>query len=214
VLKAHLAPAHRPMVLLAAIAHRGMAGSASEAGIAGFLTKPVRRGHLYDCLVTVLNPDQHLTPPPLVTRHSIAEAKAARRRRVLVAEDNTINQRVITMQLGKLDCQVDVVSTGAEALAAIACRPYDLVFMDCSMPEMDGYTAARHIRHHEEPGRHIPIIALTASVLPVDRQRCIDAGMDDFVAKPASIEALIQALNRFERDIGQGSSASARPVVG
>jgi PAS domain S-box-containing protein len=213
VLTAHLAPAHRPLVLLAAIAHRGMAGSASEAGIAGFLTKPVRRGQLYDCLVAVLNPGQHLTPPPLVTRHSIAEAKAARRRRVLVAEDNTINQRVITMLLGKLDCQVDVVATGAEALAAIACRAYDLVFMDCSMPEMDGYTAARHVRHHEEPGRHIPIIALTASVLPNDRQRCLDAGMDDFVAKPVSLEALTQTLNKFERDIGQGSSASARPVV-
>ncbi len=213
VLSAHLAPAHRPIVLLAAIAHRGMATSASEAGIAGFLTKPVRRGQLYDCLVTVLNPDQHITPPPLVTRHSIAEAKAARRRRVLVAEDNTINQRVITMQLTKLDCQVDVVTTGAEALAAIACRAYDLVFMDCSMPEMDGYTAARHIRHHEEPGCHLPIIALTASVLPGDRQRCLDAGMDDFVAKPASIEALVATLNRFEREIGHGSSGGSRSAV-
>jgi CheY-like chemotaxis protein len=213
VLTAHMKPDCRPVVLLAAIAHRGMAAIASEAGIAGFLTKPIRQAQLYDCLVAVLHLGKQKVPTTLVTRHSIAEAKAERRRRVLVAEDNKINQRVITMQLNKLDCQVDVVGSGAEALAAIACRTYDLVFMDCSMPEMDGYTATRHIRSQEEPGHHIPIIALTASVLQGDRQRCLDAGMDEFVAKPASIEALIHVLNLCARDAGQGSSGSSRSAI-
>jgi PAS domain S-box-containing protein len=213
VLTAHLKPHLRPIILLAAIAHRGMASVASEAGIAGFLTKPIRQAQLYDCMVAVLNLGTKKVPTTLVTRHSIAEAKAARRRRVLVAEDNKINQRVITMQLTKLDCQVDVVGSGAEALAAISCRSYDLVFMDCSMPEMDGYTATRHIRSQEEPGHRIPIIALTASVMQGDRQRCIDAGMDEFVAKPASIEALIHVLNLCARDAGTGSSGPVKTAI-
>ena len=211
VLKAHLGAQGRPIVLLAAIAHRGMAGMASEAGITGFLTKPIRQAQLYECLVAVLHLEHKKTPTTLVTRHSIAEAKAARRRRVLVAEDNKINQRVISMQLHKLDCQVDVVGSGAEAIAAIACNQYDLVLMDCSMPEMDGYTATRLIRSQEEPGHHIPIVALTASVMQNDRQRCLDAGMDEFVAKPASIEALIHVLN-LSRDPGKLSSG-VRPAM-
>lgn len=116
--------------------------------------------------------------------------------RILLAEDNAVNQKVALSMLKKLGCEADLAKNGKEVLALWESRPYDLVLMDCSMPEMDGYEATTEIRRRESPA-HIPILALTAHAMQSDRDRCLEAGMDDYVAKPISFERLAEALKRW-----------------
>ena len=116
--------------------------------------------------------------------------------RVVVAEDNVVNQRLIQLQLKKLGVVADIVSNGREALAALERKTYDVVLMDCQMPEMDGYEATRTVRRG---GRHprLRIIAMTANAMQGDRERCLEAGMDEYLSKPTRIEDLRLALERF-----------------
>jgi len=132
-----------------------------------------------------------------VHRHAAATAPRVERRgvRVLLAEDNAVNRRVALGMLQKLGFSADAVSDGEQVLSALSERAYDLVLMDCQMPVMDGYEAARRIRKLEKPGgKRIPVVAMTAYAMSGDRERCIEAGMDDYLAKPISIEALSAAL--------------------
>jgi signal transduction histidine kinase/ActR/RegA family two-component response regulator len=124
--------------------------------------------------------------------------------RILVAEDNAVNRKVAEKSLTNLGCKVELVSNGLEALRRVLAEPYDLVFMDCMMPEMDGYTATAEIRRREE-GRRTPIIAMTASVLDEERQRCAACGMDDFVPKPWRPEELRRAIERWHQAAETGS---------
>ncbi len=110
--------------------------------------------------------------------------------KLLVAEDNTVNQKVAAALLKQLGYQVDVVANGTEAVEAVARVPYDAILMDCQMPEMNGYEATAEIRRLESPGRHVPIIALTASAMKGDEERCLEAGMDAYVTKPITVDAL------------------------
>ena len=121
----------------------------------------------------------------------------APRAAVLVAEDNAVNQVVARRMLERLGCQVDVVADGAEVIERLATTPYDIVFMDCQMPVMDGYEATATIRRSGGSGARIPIVAMTASALAEDRQRCLAAGMDDHVAKPIRAAQLTAVLDRF-----------------
>jgi signal transduction histidine kinase/ActR/RegA family two-component response regulator len=132
---------------------------------------------------------------PLAQEHADAPA---RKLRVLVAEDNIINQKVALRQLARLGYHADGVANGYEALQAIDRVPYDLILMDCQMPEMDGYQATAEIRQAERcaPGRRVVIIAMTANAMEGDREKCLAAGMDDYLAKPITLDKLSQALSR------------------
>ncbi len=117
--------------------------------------------------------------------------------RVLVVEDNVVNQRVAVLMLERLGLRVDVAGNGREAVDLLEMLPYDVVFMDCQMPEMNGYDAAAEFRRREGPDRRVAIIAMTAEVMAGCRERCLKAGMDDFLAKPIKLEDLIGALRKW-----------------
>ena len=117
--------------------------------------------------------------------------------RVLVAEDNPINQKVAAAMLDKLGARADVVGNGREAVDIAGIVPYDLILMDCQMPELDGYRAASAIRLREGAGRHVAIVAMTAEAMTGSRERCLAAGMDDYIAKPVKVEDLYDALMKW-----------------
>jgi CheY-like chemotaxis protein len=124
---------------------------------------------------------------------------------VLLAEDNVVNQRVAVRLLEKLGCRVHTVVSGSEALAALAQTDYDLVLMDCQMPDMDGYVATTAIRAREAAtGVHIPIIAMTANAMQGDRDRCLQAGMDDYVSKLVKSEQLLEMLSKWAPSAAAG----------
>jgi len=206
-----------PQVLLVGTAHRGMATSAKAAGIAGFLTKPVRHDQLFDCLLVVLQQACRVADRPaggalpLVTRHSLAEECTAHR--VLVVEDNQVNRQVAVMMLTKLGCHCDVATNGQEAIDAMARQSYHLVFMDCQMPVMDGFVATSEIRRREGRKQHSRIVALTANAMHGDRERCLAAGMDDYVTKPITAEALQAALARAHQQPVVSKAADTSPAV-
>lgn len=191
------------LVLLTSLGRRGDAKLAQEAGFAAYLTKPIRQSQLLDCLNLVLASDGsgkarlEGEPAGLITTHVISEVRAAMRGHILLVEDNPVNQKVAVKMLEKLGCRVDVAGNGKEAVEAMERIRYALVFMDCQMPEMDGYEATRVIREREGVARHTPIIAMTANVMAEDREQCLQAGMDDFVSKPVTAPMLATVLNRW-----------------
>jgi PAS domain S-box-containing protein len=152
-----------------------------------------------------------------VTRAIAARPQAREPLRVLLAEDNLVNQRVARLQLERLGCAVDVAKDGHEAIEAAFHHPYDVIFMDCQMPGLDGFDATREIRRREGPDRHVPIVALTAHALRGDRERCLAAGMDDHLAKPVDMEDLRRVLDerracqRLDADQPR-SSVGGRPA--
>jgi CheY-like chemotaxis protein len=121
----------------------------------------------------------------------------ARHCRVLLVEDHPVNQITAREMLKRLGCQVDVVGNGEEAVQSFEQLPYDLIFMDCNMPVMDGFEASRLIRLTERPDRHVPIVAMTAAALAEDRDKCMMAGMDDYLAKPVRLSDLQSMLSRW-----------------
>jgi signal transduction histidine kinase/DNA-binding response OmpR family regulator len=199
-----------PLLLLTSGPKRGDAARATDLGFAAYLPKPVKASHLHDALAMVRAPaDAGRAAPILITRYTLDEAKRARVR-ILVAEDNAVNQKVAISLLRRSGYRCDVAANGFEAVEAVGRIAYDLVLMDCQMPEMDGYEATREIRKREGNGRRTPIIALTADALASDRQRCLDAGMDDHLAKPIDFKALEAILRRYFPDDPTAARESAR----
>ena len=201
----------------------GKCGAAEQrrlAGLAESVTKPIRPSHLSECVQNVLTARDHApSSGPSQPGVRIIRQASQNLGRILVVEDNSVNQRVAIRMLESLGYRADAVGNGLEAIEAIAHIPYTAIVMDCQMPEMDGFEATRRIRKleqerstfdvrrsslaprtsHLEPPSHIPIIAMTANALEGDRQRCLAAGMDDYLPKPVKSEDLRVVLQRVFR---------------
>jgi CheY-like chemotaxis protein len=184
-----------PLILLTPLGQRASRVEERCEVFAGYLTKPVRQSLLYECLMAV-----HAYPC-LAQSGTSASPTATHPQlgaKVLVVEDNPANQRVLVRMLERYGCRVDVAGNGREAVRAAGQMAYDCLFMDCQMPDMDGYTATALIRQSElQTGQRVPIIALTASAMPSDRERCLAAGMDDYLSKPAKAQDLVAMLRKW-----------------
>ncbi len=168
---------------------------AQQVEIDAYLTKPVRQSQLYDSIAVAMSRAAQPDAPSLVTSYPTAKTQTTVQVKILLAEDNIVNQKVAVRMLEKLGCRVDAVANGLEALDALRRISYDLVLMDCQMPEMDGYIATGAIREQEATtGIHIPIIAMTANAMTGDRERCLQAGMDDYISKPIKSDQLLEVL--------------------
>ncbi len=189
-------PALRSVRLLLLTSVSVGADEAARAGFSVCLTKPARLSQLYEALVRALAPS---APEPAPRRAPQAEAtpSPATRGRLLIVEDNAINQAVARAMVGKLGYSCDVAGNGIEALAASDRRHYDAVLMDCQMPEMDGFEATAEIRRREADNTPVPIIAMTAGARAEDRERCLAAGMDDFLSKPVKRAELERMLTQW-----------------
>jgi len=190
------------MIMVTSLGRRGNAAALEQIGFTGYLTKPVRQSHLFDCIVLVLCRADQIPadplPPVIEARHSVAES-AKQGIRILLAEDNTINQKVAQALLNKLGYKADVVANGLEAVRSLELINYDLVLMDCLMPEMDGFAATAMIRNeHSKVLNHaVPVIAMTANAMMGDREECIEAGMNDYLVKPVKKAELAEALEKW-----------------
>ncbi|MCA9705485.1 MAG: response regulator [Myxococcales bacterium] len=186
-------------VLLGSIARRPSDDELRQASCAAYVVKPVHRSELLDVLDQAWA-QRGSSSPVVVARRCRAKDdppwRVPEALRVLVAEDNAINQRVAKKVLSDLGCHVDVVGDGQEALEMLDRVPYDLVFMDVQMPRLDGLVATARLREREGSGRRVPVVAMTAHAMPEDRERCLAAGMDGYVSKPIRQDALRQALWR------------------
>jgi len=182
------------LILLTARGVRLTEAEWGAAGIAHCCAKPVRQAALFDCLEGAPARGCAASRAEASALPELAEAPGARR--ILLVEDNPVNQKVALGQLRKLGYPADAVGNGFEALEALDRVPYDIVLMDCQMPEMDGYEAAAAIRQRESAGRHTWIVAMTANAMSEDRELCLAAGMDDYVSKPVRTADLAEVLER------------------
>jgi len=188
------------LILLTSSGQRGDGQMFADIGFAAYLLKPVAQRDLTECLMLVLAhtaESWHMRSQPMITRHALRAQRASTRNRILLAEDNSTNQKVALRLLEKLGYRVDVAVDGHAAIAAWRSGNFDLILMDCQMPNLDGYAATREIRRLEGGTRHIPIVALTAHAMKGDEEKCHAAGMDEYLTKPidrAKLEACLDAL--------------------
>ncbi|MBI4583399.1 MAG: response regulator [Planctomycetes bacterium] len=210
------------LVMLSSVGRSCESKRIRASGFSAFLVKPVRPGQLLRALEAICGAaavfaagaeprGQKAGDRAGPEAGPAVEAGAARpadrsssggqppRLRVLLAEDNAVNQKVAARYLKKLGCHVDIAADGKEALERLESRPYDLVFMDCHMPELDGYQATAEIRRRNRPWNGIPVIAMTANAMQGDRERCLEAGMNDYLSKPVNLEELKQMIERWAK---------------
>jgi PAS domain S-box-containing protein len=199
------------MVMMTTSGRRWDESRLKAVGFSSQLVKPVQQAALFDCLITPPGGGSTAHKPP-VARHSLSDLRQTNTR-VLLAEDNITNQQVALGILRKLGLKADVVTNGREAIEALRNIPYQLVLMDVQMPEMDGLDAARTVRAAGEGSRNsaIPIIAMTACAMEQDRKRCLDAGMDDYIAKPVTPESLARIVEKWLARL-EASDSGSRPT--
>jgi PAS domain S-box-containing protein len=190
------------LVLLTSMDRSGDHQRFASIGFAAYLTKPVRAMELKQCLERIVGAEAkewHMRTQPMVTRNVLSESLGEPRYMgsVLLVEDNLVNRQVAQKFLERLGCQVRTAPDGLAAVAAFKTERFNLILMDMQMPHMDGITATREIRALERGGQHTPIVALTANVLAGQLERCLEAGMDDFLAKPLDVTRLRDVLDRF-----------------
>jgi len=201
------------VIMLTAYGLFASLGRMSENGVSGFLAKPFFPAQLENMMKIIFHGWQSHVPMPILTRHNIIKilkgsddkkdaahniTKDIMGMRVLVAEDMPLNRMLITKILDKVGCVIDAVSNGEEAVQMVTKNEYKVIFMDCHMPEVDGFSATRRIREMEEKsGKHVFIVALTADAMAGDKERCIDEGMDDHIGKPFRQEQIMAVLERI-----------------
>ena len=204
----------QPAMIMASSVGSQLASSAHDAGIEVWLSKPLKQSALFQGIAEALSPPEKMGPlsePALPvdqagktssnTTYLLRRVMAGGKPRILLAEDNLVNQKVASRFFAKLGHEIDIASTGAEVLSALEKQEYDLVFMDCQMPDLDGYETTRRIREigqqtDREFYRDIRIIAMTAHAMQGDRQKCLDAGMNDYISKPVDLANLKGAISR------------------
>lgn len=185
-----------PIILVAPLGRNEQATVNQDAGVRGILTRPLRHSRLYERLTAVLE-NVETGGEQAQTRGANPLGYKRDGKRILIVEDNIVNQKVALGMLAKLGYQVDAANNGQQALEALEKRDYDLVFMDCQMPGLDGFQSTVEIRRRESSHRHTLIIAMTAHTTAEDRDRCLGAGMDDFLPKPIRIETVGKLLDRW-----------------
>jgi signal transduction histidine kinase/DNA-binding response OmpR family regulator len=193
------------LILLTSRGIRGDAARARDVGFDAYLTKPIKQCQMYDAVTSVFGKKpaakKEASKAPIITRHTLTEGQH-QGPRILLVEDNAVNQKVALIHLRKLGYTADVSNNGREAVTAVAQGNYKLVLMDIQMPEMDGYEATRIIRTEERNGQRLPIVAMTANAMKGDREKCLQAGMDDYLSKPVNPEHLKEKLNTWLPDAG------------
>ena len=198
------------LILLTSVARPGDARTARDAGIDSFLTKPVRISDLYDCVATLLSPPG-ASPAPRASVPARPEPATVLRSRLLVVDDNPVNQRVAARILEKMGYRVDVAANGLEAVNAVTRVEYAVVLMDCQMPEMDGFEATAEIRRREGSDRHTAIVAMTAAAMIGDKEKCLAAGMDAYLSKPVRADTLGTAVAHWAEVSRPGSATGPAP---
>jgi CheY-like chemotaxis protein len=204
------------VVVLTSIGIRGDVARLEALGCAGYLIKPVKQSQLFDTIITVWGRQKTVVkekPSTIVTRHTIAEQKR-QRVRILSAEDNPMNQKLVVILLKKAGYSVDAVENGRRAIQSLKLKAYDLILMDVQMPEMNGFEATKAIREMEGGKQHTPIIAMTAHAMKGDRERCLEAGMDDYVSKPIDPNELFAKVEKWSKTtLSKKSSHSNKSSV-
>ncbi len=197
------------IIMLTSLGRKGDTELCKEIGINGYLVKPVKQSELLDGIMLAMG-ESSLVKKPVITRHTIEDVR--RRLKILLAEDNIVNQKLAVKILEKRGHHVGVASNGAEAIEASAKERFDIILMDVQMPEMDGLTATRHIRDREKhEGGHIPIVAMTAHAMKGDRDNCLEAGMDGYVPKPIKAEELFEVIERLASEFQRRSEEQPSP---
>ncbi|NLD38024.1 MAG: response regulator [Desulfatiglans sp.] len=189
------------MIMLTSRGIRGDYTAMKQIGFDGYLIKPIGRNHLFDCIVTVLSRDTSRAShkkQPLITRHTLSDERV-KKVKILLAEDNIINQKLALKLLEKFGFQADAVANGEEAVKALEMINYDIVLMDIQMPVMDGYRATAVIRSPESKvlNHNVKIIALTAHAMKGDREKCLEAGMDYYISKPINPNELYSVIDQY-----------------
>ena len=183
-----------PVLLMTSL---GSGSQAREnAWVAGRLSKPVKDGQLQAAMLDALEPNSRPSGNPAASADNIAESPQLAHLRCLLVEDNHINQKVGLLLLKRLGCRADVAANGLECVSAFAMRDYDVVLMDMMMPEMDGLEATLNLRRNLPEARQPIVIGLTANAMPEDRERCLRAGMNDYLSKPMKLCELKVAMQR------------------
>jgi CheY-like chemotaxis protein len=190
-----------PLILVTSVPKHGEATQMLGMGFAAYLTKPVKPSDLHDAIAAVTA--DRAEPAPRLSLIAAPTSPGRPRPRVLVVDDHPVNQKVAVQFLERAGCACDVASSGSEAIPAVVGGAFDLVFMDCRMPGMDGYEATREIRRLET-GRRTPIVAMTVEVLKGDRERCLAAGMDNYISKPVRSKDFVRMLRRYAPVSGAG----------
>jgi CheY-like chemotaxis protein len=196
VLRSLHGPKELPLVLLSSL---GESLSECQAGLfAACLTKPIRPSALFDALMGIFAARSSAAPAAAAPARPTLDPGMASQHplRILLAEDNGVNQKLALRLLSQMGYRADVAANGLEAIQAVERQPYDVILMDVQMPEMDGLEATRRIRTRWPRGERPHVIAMTANAMEGDREMCLDAGMDDYVAKPIRVEELVAALYR------------------